>query len=62
MTMARNVRKKLIYKDRATGKLIPKKLADQRDPSTWVEEEFILEVDDADDSVKAEPPLLTQSV
>jgi hypothetical protein len=60
--MARNVRKKLIYKDRATGKLIPKKLADQRDPSTWVEEEFILEVDDADDSVKAEPPLLTQSV
>lgn len=43
--MARGVRKKPVYRDVETGRLIPKKIADKRDPSTWVEEEFLVAVD-----------------
>lgn len=37
--MAKRVRKKAVYRALATGRLIPKKIAEQQDPTTWVREE-----------------------
>ena len=44
--MARKSQKKWIYRDKATGRLIPKQTADERDPSTWTQEEFLDELED----------------
>ncbi len=64
--MTRNVRKKVVYKDIETGKLIPKKEALNRDPDTWVEEEFLVVIEANTDSVEPpgddEPPLLTDAI
>ena len=64
--MTRNVRRKLVYKDLSTGKLIPKSEAHNRDPSTWVEEEFLVVIDHTDDTESFieddQPPLLTDRV
>ena len=65
--MTRNVRKKTVYKDIETGKLIPKKEALKRDPGTWIEEEFLVVIEaNREDAAAAgddgEPPLLTDAV
>ena len=65
--MARGIRKKLIYRDVASGKLIPKKVAEQSDPSTWLEEELMVVVDqfndDQQESLSEEDvPVLNQPV
>jgi hypothetical protein len=44
--MAKKSQKKWIYRDNASGRLIPKKTADERDPSTWTQEEFLDESKD----------------
>ena len=44
--MAKKSQKKWVYRDKATGRLIPKKTADERDPSTWTQEEFLDESKD----------------
>ncbi len=31
---------KTVYRDRVTNRLIHRKVAEQRDPSTWTEEQF----------------------
>ncbi len=33
-------RNKTVYRDKETNRLIPHKVAAQRDPSTWIEEQF----------------------
>jgi len=33
-------RQKTVYRDKATNRLIPQKIAAQRDPSTWIEEQY----------------------
>jgi len=33
-------RHKTVYRDKVTNRLIHKKVAEQRDPSTWTEEQF----------------------
>jgi len=35
-----NKRQKTVYRDKATNRLIPRKVAAQRDASTWNEEPF----------------------
>lgn len=63
--MTRNVRKKTVYKDIETGKLIPKQEALNRDPATWTEEEFLVVIDPDQTTAEPgddEPPLLTDAV
>ena len=56
--MTSNIRKKTVYKDVATGSLIPEKIAKLRDPATWVAEEIEIEVEVFDEETRSgEPPM-----
>ena len=38
-------RAKVVYRDVETGRLLPKKVADERDPGSYVSEELLVDLD-----------------
>jgi len=56
--VARFSRTKTIYVDIATGRLIPKKLAERRPPETWRAEEVEIEIEVENNTNFSERPSL----
>ena len=44
--MARKLKKKLIYRDNESNRLITEEDAKERDPTTWTKEEFLIRFDE----------------